>query len=203
MSGVKKEGLIMMDGIVLFERGVCVIVKNSRNEEKCIWFKCTSDPKLGMIDARSNAQRNDNVKYLAKGLKFKEKTDMVSAVLKPIKVEAINIYKDGLCVDITENNVIWFIDRSKDPILEIKDFDYIKNNIYNDAEMDVSEIYGKHLTSLPDDQVLGGYRKTKSTKKRRKNTRRKNTRRKNTRRKNTKRKNTKRKKTRRKKTRRL
>ena len=39
MSGVKEQ-LIMTDGIVLFQKGVCVIVRDMENKEKCIWFKC-------------------------------------------------------------------------------------------------------------------------------------------------------------------
>ena len=198
MSGVKEQ-LIMTDGIVLFQKGVCVIVRDMENKEKCIWFKCIYPGKENKHGVMENGEINDyresspkdNVKYLARSLKFKETTDMSSSEFNPINAEAINLYVDGLCVEINGNNNIWFIDSSGAYILSEIGFNKIKQ-IYNDINMEPpTQAFGKLVSPLEDPETGGGSRKRKSTKKRR-NTRRRNTRRKNTRRKNTKRKKTRR-----------
>jgi len=200
MSGVeKKVKHIFTDGIVLFKKGICVFVKDSNDNEKCIWFLCKYGDKQ-ILNYLDTVPKN-TVKELAPKTEVEHNTSMASTgtIDRPIKVEKIELYDDGLCVEITEDDNIWFTANTYDerkPALLIKTF-YDLKQIYPNKS--IPSKYGSRVKSPTEYQGLsegGGYRKRKSIKKR-KNTRRRNTRRKNTRRKNTRRKNTKRKKTRR------
>jgi len=215
MSGVEKVQHIITEGIVKFQKGICVIVKDEENKEKCIWFLVNND--VGREFIFSDSLINVEYEYegvnehMPKGLPTSTASDAShDKPENPMKVEQIIQYKDGLCVEINDNKVIWFTqrdaNRSTNPILRIRGGDKIKQ-IYKDLPgmnpLDIDKVmekYGRTVYPTEDPPSWGGSRKRKSTKKRRKNTRRKNTRRKNTRRKNTRRKNTKRKKTKRKKT---
>ncbi len=198
MSGVEKVQHIITEGIVKFQKGICVIVKNSRNEEKFIWFRSKSGSLIN-----TDGEWDDMPKPRSPIHPVDDTLLSYNVSVNPKMVDEIYEYRDGLCVEIDDNNFIWFAQshpRNENPVLRIRGF----NKIYPDMDLDamkevckeIEKEYGRRLSPLEDTKTGGGYRKRKSTKKR-KNTRRKNTRRKNTRRKNTRRKKTRRKKTRR------